>query len=243
MPNSPDQVTLSIVSHGQGSLVHELLKDLANLPQKKFQVIITTNLPEDESLFQGFSFPLRIIRNSIPKGFGGNHNAAFEISNSEYFVIVNPDIRLDAFDLKLILGPMSNPVVGAVAPVVVNGDNFIEDSVRKFPTVARLFKKVLFRNRSKDYYWEESPIQVDWVAGMFIVFRREAFLSVCGFDHKRFFMYYEDVDICKRLHLRGWTVILNPQVQVKHYAQRASHRNLQHFKWHITSVMRYLTGI
>ena len=78
---------------------------------------------------------------------------------------------------------------------------------------------------------------------MFVVFRREAYQEVGGFDDRRFFMYLEDADICRRLAREGWKVLVNPNVQVIHMAQRASRRNLKHMRWHITSAFRFLTGI
>ena len=53
-------------------------------------------------------------------------------------------------------------------------------------------------------------------------------------------MYFEDVDLCKRLRDRGYGIILDPGVRVVHDAQRASRRQLKHFLWHFSSAFRYL---
>jgi GT2 family glycosyltransferase len=130
-----------------------------------------------------------------------------------------------------------------VAPVVLSGQGQVEDSVRHFPTFTRLARRVLLRQRNPDYRWDRTPIEVDWTAGMFVLFRPEAFRAVGGFDDRRFFMYFEDVDICARLWRRGWSVVLQPQVSVVHDAQRASHRSMKHLRWHLTSAARYLSGL
>jgi hypothetical protein len=62
---------------------------------------------------------------------------------------------------------------------------------------------------------------------------------VGGFD-ERFYMYYEDVDICRRLWGQGWSIVLQPAAVVIHDAQRASHRRLRHMRWHAASALRYL---
>lgn len=237
------QITLSIVSHGQSSLIRSLLTDLAKQAFDNFEVLITINLPEDESPYQGHSFPVRIIRNGTPKGFGANHNAAFINSSAQWFAVVNPDIRINFLDLQILLSPFQNQAVAAVAPVVLSSDGKLEDSARRFPTLTRFAKRTLLRQRNADYEVAETPYAVDWVAGMFVVFRREAYQEVGGFDDRRFFMYLEDADICRRLGKIGLQVIVNPNSKVIHMAQRASRRNLKHMRWHAVSAFRYLTGL
>jgi GT2 family glycosyltransferase len=242
MAHPSDQITLSIVSHGQASLIRSLLVDLAKLPQQNFEVLITLNLPEDESGYHGFSFPVRIIRNASPKGFGGNHNAAFSQATAMWFAVVNPDVRIQSLDLQVLLSPFQNKKVAAVAPLVLSVDGKVEDSARRFPTLLRFAKRVLLRQRGPDYQIASGPYQVDWTAGMFVVFRRDTYKDIGGFDDRRFFMYLEDADICRRLNKGGWLTMVNPNVQVIHMAQRASRRNLKHMRWHAISALRYLTG-
>ena len=87
-------ITLSIVSHEQGQLVASLLSDIQRELSGDFEVLLTLNVPENEDFLNAeFSFPLKIIRNAQPKGFGANHNAAFVESEGQYFAVINPDIR------------------------------------------------------------------------------------------------------------------------------------------------------
>lgn len=238
-----NMITLSIVSHGQASLVKDLLIDLDKLPEKFFEVIITLNLKEDESLYQGFSFPIKFIRNIKPKGFGCNHNAAFTCSSAEWFAVVNPDIRINSLDISVFLSPFKDQNIAAIAPLVLSKEGEIEDSARRFPNLFRLIKRVVFRKFVSDYDVSTDPFVVDWAAGMFVVFRRSAYQSIGGFDERRFFMYLEDADICRRLKQKGLQTIVNPRVQVVHLAQRASRKNFQHMRWHIVSTLRFLTGL
>ncbi|MEJ7138190.1 glycosyltransferase [Amphibiibacter pelophylacis] len=243
MSVSNHSLSFSIVSHGQAALIAPLLGDLARLPPNTFEVILTINLPEDESPYFGYTFPIRIIRNSEPKGFGANHNAAFTEAKGNYFAVVNPDIRIQYLDLHELLMPFQNENIAAVAPIVLSSEGKIEDSARHFPTLQRFAKRVILRKRVSDYKLQKVPFAVDWVAGMFVVFRTEAYRKINGFDDHRFFMYLEDADICRRLHKNGWGVLVNPFVSVTHMAQRASRRNLTHMRWHAVSALRYLTGL
>ena len=241
--NSNKLVTLSIVSHGQASLIKLLLNDIYKLELRNIKILITINIPEDEAPYQEYPLNLKIIRNNIPKGFGANHNAAFLQSQTKWFAIINPDIRLINLDFDSLLKPFKDKSVAAIAPIVLSGEGTIEDSARHFPTLWRFFKRLLLKNRILDYKVEDFPYQVDWVAGMFVVFRREAYKTIGGFDDRRFFMYLEDADICFRLMKNGWKTLVNPSVSVVHLAQRKSLRNLKHMRWHAVSAFRFITGI
>jgi GT2 family glycosyltransferase len=240
LDDSPALITLSVVSHGQGSLVRNFLADLRQGVDVPFEVIVTLNIPEDEVFISEFSdLPLKILRNPAPKGFGANHNAAYRDAKGDVFAIVNPDIRARPLKLTCLLQDLAQESVGACAPLVLSAQGRVEDSARRFPTPSRLLRRALLRRRELDYRWNTDPIDVDWVAGMFVLFRREAFDAVSGFD-ERYFMYLEDADICRRLHACGWRVRLDPRSAVVHDAQRASHREWKHLRWHVTSMARFL---
>lgn len=236
------KLTLSIVSHGQAELVRPLLLELAALPHRDFEIILTLNIPEDERPYAVDGLSLTVIRNNVRKGFGANHNAAFRASQAPYFAVVNPDVRLGQTDPTALLEGFTDSRTAVCAPLVTNSLGEVEDSARRFPTWRSLTQKALGRHPRVEYVIGDMPLEVDWVAGMFAVFRREAYLDVDGFDDRRYFMYYEDVDVCYRLHQRHWAVLLVPSIRVIHDAQRASRRNARHMRWHATSVFRFLTG-
>jgi N-acetylglucosaminyl-diphospho-decaprenol L-rhamnosyltransferase len=235
------EVSISIVIHNQTELVSELLSDLNCVNSNKFEVILTCNTTNDELPLATYKYPIKIIRNRAPKGFGANHNAAAMASEGTFFAVVNPDIRLSSFSFQALLNVFDDHLVGAVAPVVVSSDGNIEDSVRRFPTFKRLFIRTVLRQRIPDYTLKAQPISVDWAAGMFLLFRTKIFREIGGFDDEKFFMYMEDVDICRRLHRLGFLVKAQPLAVVVHNAQRASRRNFQHMRWHVVSVFRYFS--
>ncbi len=79
------QVTVSIVSHSHGALVLSLLADLATHCGRSVEVILTLNMPESLAIDSAYPFEVKLIRNEAPKGFGANHNAAFEYCRSSHF--------------------------------------------------------------------------------------------------------------------------------------------------------------
>ena len=241
----PD-LTLSIVSHGHGEHIGELLRDFDRLldpaAKARCEFLLTINIPEDEQyITHGRGLPMHIHRNPTKLGFGANHNAAFHRATGRHFVVVNPDIRLNRFDLDAFTAGFADTTVGAIAPRVVDSNGLLQDSIRRFPSVPRLAWRFLTRDWSSEYGPSDTNRRVDWAAGMFLVVRREAWQAVNGFD-ERYFMYFEDVDLCRRMGVKGWSVLYVPAIEVVHDARRATHRDPVHFRWHMRSALRFFTG-
>jgi N-acetylglucosaminyl-diphospho-decaprenol L-rhamnosyltransferase len=235
-------ISISIVSHGQGNLVVKLLADLSHLINSApFEVILTKNIPEKFPFsIDDYPYPVRIIENTAPKGFGANHNAAFRECETQYFCVVNPDILLPEDPFSPMLSCQASMDAAVVAPAVYSSQGITEDNIRHFPSFWRMFQKAAgLSDGSYLNGGEKEPFCADWVGGMFMLFRSEDFRLVSGFDED-FFLYYEDVDICVRLWKAGKNVVACPSVHVIHDAQRASHSNLRHLGWHLSSMVRYI---
>ncbi len=236
------RVTLSIVSHGHGPMVVNLLSDLQSLrwPQDAYEVLLTLNIPEDSQVFSSFlnTLPLQVIHNTEAKGFGANHNAAFRSSRGATFAVVNPDVRLPHLDLSTWLAPLGQDKVAATAPLAHDSQDQLQDNARRFPTLWSLARRVLTGVRQPSYDPQAGSQIIDWAAGYFLLLRREAFEQVGGFD-EAYFMYMEDVDLARRLSRHGWTVRWDTSTTVIHDSQRASHRQWRHLAWHIRGAMRY----
>lgn len=236
-------LSLSVVSHGQGSLVTKLLDDICHPAwhsDVSFEVIITLNIPENEEwLDRTFPFPIIVIRNDRPKGFGTNHNAAFRSARGAVFAVVNPDIRLADFRLVDLMHALEQEKTGVCGPLVKAPDGSVEDSARRFPTIPGLVRRRLRAKHAPDYEPSTSPVAVDWLAGMFLLFPSTAYREIGGFD-ERYFMYLEDVEICRRLGQRNLAVLWVTSTAVIHDASRASRRSMRHLRWHVGSLARYL---
>ncbi|MGH8738211.1 MAG: glycosyltransferase family 2 protein [Burkholderiales bacterium] len=239
---SPRQITVSIVSHGQGALVSHLLDDLQSCCAPQITVILTANVPEQLAFAERpFSFPVVCVRNRRPKGFGANHNAAFTLCETPHFCVLNPDIRLGANPFPHLLEELGRSSVGVVSPRILSPAGAVEDNARYFPTLPYLLRKLLGLAPLLDYPVSDSPMSPDWVAGMFMIFRKEVFAEIRGFD-ERYFLYYEDVDLCRRLRARGYDVRLIPSAAAAHDARRESRRSLRHLHWHLRSMLRFLAA-
>lgn len=233
-------LSVSAVSHGQMSLISGLMQDIQkHCKHLKVEFILTLNL--DEPLpFVGsdFFYPLKIIRNLTPKGFGANHNQAFKLASGQFFCVINPDIRFGSDPFSALLANLSHSCAGVIAPLVLDPDGNVEDSARRFPTPSIILSKVFRQRKQVDYSVSDQPMMPDWVGGMFMLFPRRVFQQLHGFD-ERYFLYYEDVDLCARLRLAGYQVAVRPDSKVVHHAQRSSHRSLKFLRWHMASMLRF----
>ncbi len=222
-------VTVSIVSHGQWALIAPLLAQLEALCAGWIdRVVLTCNLPEALPAQLPLADRLVRIDNPQPKGFGANHNAAFAHCASDWFLVLNPDIRLQADPFGPLLA-QARPGAGMLAPRVQEPGKPGPEVHRHLPTPGELWARRRPGHRP--------PVHPDWVPGMFMLLRREVYAALGGFD-ERFFMYCEDADLCARLQLAGHALQVAEDVVVGHEAQRASNRRLRPLAWHVRSLLR-----
>jgi GT2 family glycosyltransferase len=233
--------TISIVSHGHGALLDRLLSDLNRQAGSDHPtVILTYNVPENP--VSSTKYPqLRIlsIHNERPSGFGANHNAAFAKCDTRWFAVLNPDLRLPSEPFSTLLAAAAEAErPGVIAPTVVNSGGALEDAVRKNLTpLSLLLRRALGSRKPHSATDSRSAESFFWIAGMFMLFPSDVFRAVGGFD-ERFFLYCEDYDICARLHLAGYTLLVDPATRVVHDAQRDSHRSMKHMRLHLTSLLK-----
>jgi len=184
--------------------------------------------------------PVQRLVNARPLGFGANHNQAFRLCDTEFFCILNPDIRFGADPFAPLARQLSTPAVGALGPLVRSPSGAVENSARRFITAATVARKFFHRRDRPEYPVDRGALRVDWVAGMFMMLRADIYRRVRGFD-EAYFLYYEDVDLCRRLHHAGLEVLYDPAVEVTHDARRASRRDLRLMAHHMASMLRYLS--
>ncbi|EAR22751.1 glycosyltransferase [Nitrococcus mobilis] len=234
------RIVISVVSHGQGDLIRGLLTDIhKHWNSEGLHLVLTQNLREDTPLeMERLAFPTRVIRNTHPNSFSANHNAAFEVFDSDVFCVVNPDIRCPEDPLPALLGALAQPDIGVAAPLVKTPQSVVEGSARRRITPWRLALRISGLARRLEYKIERDPIYPDWVAGMFMALHSGDFRRLGGFD-ERYRLYCEDADLCMRLWAAGRRVMLVPKALVVHDAQRDSHRKLRYLSWHVASLLRF----
>jgi len=230
-------ITASIVSHGHGSMVALLVEDLLACPEV-IKIVVTQNVVEAAELASSDRVALR--RNPRPKGYGANQNAAFATATTPFFCVLNPDMRLQGNPFPDLLAGFREDRIAMVGPKILSPNGKEEDSARKFPTVGGLLAKLLgISDGTYPCSHGREVLNPDWLAGMMLLLRSETFRSIGGFDEK-FFLYYEDVDLCARLRMLGHEIRQERSVEAIHDARRQSRRNPRFTCWHLASMTRYL---
>lgn len=169
-------------------------------------------------------------------GFGKAQNLGFKQQEARFYLPLNPDIEFLPGESTLKRGVdllNSNKKAGLVAPKLLNSDGSLQYSCCRFPAfsdqLARrlgLDKKMRFFRKGVDDYLmkdfdHKQTVPVDWVMGSFMLVKKEVTERVGLFDD-RFFMYFEDCDLCRRVWEAGWQVYYIHDTQVKHTHHRDS---------------------
>jgi GT2 family glycosyltransferase len=240
---TPDSVSISIVLHNQAPLAQHLLEDISAVGNElSAEILLTVNTHESLPFHENdYCHPITIIRNARPKGFGANHNFAFRQSQGRFFCVLNPDIRLLGNPFDHLTGYLKRNGDGVVAPQIIDPAGHLENNARRFPTPFSIVKKALVGTAGLDYPFSAGSFEPDWIGGMFMLFSRNCYEAVKGFD-ERYFLYYEDVDLCARFKRAGFHVFLDRDVRAVHDARYESHRNLQYLGWHLKSMLRFFAS-
>ena len=130
-----------------------------------------------------------------------------------------------------------DPRVALVAPALRLLDDTIQDSARVTPSPFNLLARRFLDPRSGEV---KTAGDVDWIVAAFYLIRRSAWEDIGGFD-EGYFLYFEDVDICHRLHERGWRLYFDPEVVIQHAHQGASRKTLlgKAVRTHLRSAGRF----
>jgi len=247
-------VSVIIVHYRSPDLLAHCLERLAaagiGLPG---ETIVVDNAPRDDAATRiAARYGARAIVNERNVGYGPAINQGLAAARGRYFLILNPDVEVQPGSVESLAAYLeSRPAVGICAPKLLNPDGSLQYSARTFYTLwtillrrtflGKLFPRARALREHLMLDWDHNDERdVDWVIGGAILVRRAAVEDVGGMD-ERFFLYFEDVDWCSRMHRRGWRVVYVPQAEMIHAHQRASARGFlsRGQRVHIESALRF----
>jgi GT2 family glycosyltransferase len=245
-------VSVIIVSFNTRDLLKRCLQTLADQAGAiPYETIVVDNASKDGSAdMVQTEFPAtKLIRSDVNLGFAGANNRGFEVASGKYIVLLNSDAFLCAEALPTAVEKMEvDPTIGLGGGRLLGSDDSWQPSARMFPSLLNDFLAISglasryplsrFFGRS-DRTWADpgEPAKVDWVPGAFSIIRREV-LDRIGFFDKRFFLYYEEVDLCQRIQQGGYSIWYWPDVMVVHLGGESS-KTVNHL--HLTSTGSQLT--
>jgi GT2 family glycosyltransferase len=219
MAHSRTDVTVSIVSSGDVALLQACLDSLpAAAGDSSVETIVVDNAFGIAAAVAESHPDVGVIAGGLRRGFGANHNLVCARARGRYVFILNDDTVLDPGCIDRLRRFMDqNTIVAAAGPRLRHGDGRVQPSAFHFPTPARVAVTTATLQRAGWVMSGGERIRgVDWIHGAAMMVRRDALEQAGGLD-EGFYMYLEDVDLCRRLRDRGWEIAFFPRAGLIHH--------------------------
>jgi GT2 family glycosyltransferase len=242
--NYPHEASVIIVSFNTKDILRECLqsveREAAGLNIEIF--LVDNNSGDGSPGMVETEFPeVKVIRSTVNLGFGAANNLAIQAAGGRYVVLLNSDAFLCPGSLRAAVNNMNlHPEVALAGARLVGQDFSWQPSARMFPSVfsdaivltglaAKFPKSRFFGYFDRTWADPSEPAQVDWVPGAFSIIRTEVLEKVGLFD-PRFFMYSEEVDLCRRIKRAGYEIYYWPDIIVIHIGGESSRqiKDLEH---------------
>jgi GT2 family glycosyltransferase len=249
-----DRISASVVTYRTAPEELSRLLDGLTAGGRPVDITVVDNSPSDDLCEIATGKGALYLRTGRNLGFGGGHNLALNacLQASRYHIIVNPDIYFTGKVIESLYHFMEDhPDVGWVMPRIENPDGTDQGLRKLLPSPADLIVRrflgkmgeELFRRRWTRYQLGDidmtAPCEVPCLSGCFM-FLRTSVLKEVGLFDERFFMYMEDVDLCRRVG-RSSRCVYYPCAAVTHGYAKGSYVDARLFRYHIQSAFRYFS--
>lgn len=255
-------LSILIVTYNSAGLIGHLLNTLqSQLKELKAEVIVVDNASRDSTVHVVHAeHPwVRLVASPINLGFAAGNNLAAQHASGKNLLLLNPDALPDEGALKRGLSLLAGHANLGLAGGELRGeDQRRQPSARMFPRLrdelsilsgmaARFPTSVWWSRLDRGWADPEQSAKVDWIPGAFVFIPAAVFRAMSGFD-ERFFMYYEEVDFCRRLAAAGYSVWYWPELKAMHIGGasaktvsqgRISKSGSQLESWRMRSAMLY----
>lgn len=250
------ELAVVTVSYYSDEVVTTFLGSLSTASSRPVPCIVVNNAPNDAAIapaVAGYE-NARLVNSATNLGYGKAMNLGVSEANiADWILLANPDLTFapGALDELVAIGEKDSSI-GVLGPLIYTTGGEIYPSARRLPSLRHGIGHALFFLVWKSNPWtkayladrENPPRQRDagWLSGACLLVRRSAFESVGGFDDK-FFMYFEDVDLCERLGRAGWKVVYAPSAVITHIGGHSTDsQSRTMIKVHHRSAYTYLSA-
>lgn len=223
-----------IVSHNDGPWLRACLATVFDSADgaRLDVVVVDSGSTDDTRALVADEFPQARTIACANHGFAHANNRALMTCDARYVLFLNPDTEIVAGTFGELLRALdARPAVGLIGVRQLDGEGTLHPTIRRFPNALRTLGEALGSERLPVHsrwlgervldpgpYERETPC--DWTTGSFMLARREAIESA-GFLDERFFMYSEEVDLCRRVRSAGWEIRHLPLMTIVHHAGKA----------------------
>ncbi|NOT25619.1 MAG: glycosyltransferase family 2 protein [Acidobacteria bacterium] len=232
------EVSVIIVNYNAGDELEQALQSIAaDLAQREWEAVVVDNASSDDSSASVARFAprARVLRNDQNVGFARGVNQGLTATSAPVVLIINPDCRLVAGAFDCLLDELGRSSCAIVGPRILNPDGSAQGSARGDPDMltglfgrTSVLRRLLpnsaasKRNVVVDADGEERTSRtVDWLSGACLLARRDVLSTVRGFD-ERYFLYWEDADLCRRIRALGYQVRYVPAATAVHRVGHSS---------------------
>lgn len=221
-------VDIIIVNWNSGNLLRECICSINKKNQSVVNkvIVIDNNSADHSDKNLSTENNIELIKNSENLGFAKACNQGFRKSTADFILLLNPDAKLLQNTLSDCVDFMfKNPDVDILGCKLLNDEGNLTYSCARFPTPLRIFFDACGLSKISPRIFTPSTIMTDWdhkssrevdeVMGAFMFIRRNVFEKI-GYMDERFFVYYEELDYCKRLSLKGGKTYYNSDITAIH---------------------------
>jgi len=232
-------LSIVILNYNNVNLLKKCIKSILDAQIKiDYELIVVDNNSRDKSKeflsqLNLSQIKMQVVLNNHNSGYAAGNNQAIKLAQGDYIFICNPDIIvLQGSIEKLYSYLKSHSDVGIVGPQLLNLDRTVQYSCCRFPHwytpfLRRTFlgRLPLLKKKLEDYlmldYSHKEEKDVDWMIGAALMFNKNVFEKLGGFD-ERYFLYFDDVDLARRIWKEDKRVVYLPNIQMIHAHQRLS---------------------
>lgn len=247
---SPDIYSSIVVYKNPPDILSRCVESIIH-SSVKVKPFIIDNSPSEVYQKLSEKYGVEYLCNRKNIGFGRAHNVAIRKSVEDdipYHLVINPDVYFEKGTLEKLLDFMQAcPDVGLSMPRVLYSDGSIQYLCKLLPTPADLIRRRFFppsayadkKNRLYELRFTgyDKTMDVPFLSGCFMLMRTAA-LRRAGLFDERFFLYLEDVDLCRRIH-RHYRTVYYPEASVFHEYKKGSYENGRLLMYHVWSAFRY----
>jgi GT2 family glycosyltransferase len=210
-------ISFIIVNHKSEQLLKRCIESIfEHAPLPSYEIIVVNN--DNSSLVNPFDNNpcIKIINASENRGFASACNLGAKEATGEVLFFLNADTEFLTSNVECVVQKLNDPMIGIVAPKLIlpNGKSqswSVGYDITLWDTIKNNFGCIKSR-----HLWETAATtDVDWVSGAAFAISKKFFTECNGFDEK-FFMYFEDVDLCKRVRRLNKKIMLLPELRVLH---------------------------
>lgn len=236
---TPSQLAVITINHHHEEPIKKMIESLYNSTNGvTFRTFLINNTPAPIiKNWLAENFPdVSVLENTQPQGFAENINQIIQqYPVYDYYLLVNPDVICLPGMIENLMDVMENDVqTGVTGPKLLNFDGSVQPSRRRFASFRVLIYRALHLDKviknlpAVDHYLMineefDSISEVNWVTGAIMLLRKKA-LDDVGLMDERFFLYFEDEDLCCRMWQNGWKVCYVPEA-IAYHTHMAEGRN------------------